>query len=302
MTEELIFCVDFSWLYYRSRFAFSSLTFEVKGLKYATGTIHGIYEALFTIMESYGRNTKILLCLDGESVKQNAIDNSYKSGRDGLSGDQDVFDISRWDIAKHFLPLPNVTIVWHGKMEADDTMAYIAKTKKENEKIILFSGDGDLRQEISTKNNVFCANTYTRGDGYAFEDEKHLFEKGIKDLAGLKPESVALFLAIVGDSSDNINGIPRFRRAVAKDLANECLTLDRLKDLVSSERNNGKYDKNLDLIKENIQTVIRNWKMIKLDPLFIPSFYSLKDFTDIDIEWFNTYGCSKAYSDMRAII
>ena len=301
--EELVFVIDFSWLYYRSRFAFSSLSFQIDKVKYATGTIYGVYDALFTIMECYGKDVRINLCLDGTPKKQLTLNNSYKSGREGNTGTMDLMEINRWDIAKQFTILPNVIITWSQNMEADDTIAFVVKTKKENEKMVVLSGDGDIRQLISTKNKIFCTQVYDRANGYTLEDEAYLWKFGIKGTTELRPDSIALYLAITGDSSDGINGISRFRTAAAKDIANEVKTLDGLKALIENSRTTPQYEKPLAILKENMSIVERNYKMISLDPLYIPKIFRKEDFPEgsVDLGWFDKYGCSKVYNDILSI-
>lgn len=303
--SNLVFVIDFSWLYYRSKFAFNTLSFTIEGVKYATGTIYGVHDALMTIMETYGKNVKIILAMDGNPKKQLALNNSYKAAREGNVGTMDLMEISRWDIAKAFLILPNISIMWHSQMEADDTMAFIAKTKKKEQKIILFSGDGDLRQLISSNDNIYCSSTYTRGEGYLFEGEEHVWEEGIKGLDHVKIDSIALYLAIVGDSSDGINGIPRFRTASAKEISNEFKTIDNLKAFLEIERTTvTKYDKEYLLLKENLTIVERNYKMINLDPIFLPLIFKKNDFNEneVDLKWFDKYGCNKVYNDLQSIL
>lgn len=301
---KIKFVIDLSWLHSRSKFAFRDLTWSVDGVTYATGSIFGVYDALVTILEVYGQDVEIILAMDGTPKKQQGVAGSYKAGR-GSDDSLGMVQVSRWDVAKHFLLLPQVTMAYHKWTEADEVMGHIAKTKKDNETVILFSGDGDLRQLIDSGKNIFCACEYKRGVGYILEDEAHLFEKGVKELDGLHPDSVALHLAICGDSSDGISGIPRFLRAVSKEISNQAKTFDVLKDMVASAPTlpEGKVKNGLLRIGEEIKQVEDNWKLTYIDPIYIPNYYTLDNFKDeVSLEWFDRYGCQKVYSDLSILL
>jgi len=301
--EKVVFVVDLSWLYYRSKFAFNNLTWTVDGVTYGTGTVYGIYDALMIIMETFGMDVEIILAMDGQPRRNQAVSGAYKSGRESMDT-TGLVELSRWDIAKHFCLLPQVRLAYHKWMEADETMGFIAKMKKPNEKIIIFSGDGDMRQLIDSTENVFCASEYSKSTGYILEDEIHLFNQGIKDLSGLEPGSVALHLAICGDSSDGVPGISRFLRAVSKEIANKARTLDGLKEMVSGvdTMEDGKLKKGLLRIREEMRMVEDNWSMVNIDPMYIPKYYDLRDFEDVNLEWFDKYGCQKIYTDLCALL
>jgi 5'-3' exonuclease len=299
------FVVDLSWLHSRSRYAFTDLTWEIDGIKYATGTIHGVYEALMGVLESYGEDVEIILAMDGTPRKQQGLSGGYKGGRES-DNSLGLVQISRWDVARQFSVLPQVKLAYHKWMEGDEVMGHIAKTKKEDETVILFTGDGDMRQLIDSTNNVYCAYEFKRDKGYVLEDEIHLFNQGIKELDGLEPSAVALHLAITGDSSDGIYGIPRFLKAVSKEICNQAKTIDGLRDMVAKvdDMPDSKVKKGLLKIKEEFKQVETNWLMTYIDPLYLPTYYTKDDFKpeEVNLAWFDKYGCQKAYNDIAAII
>jgi len=306
MNEGVIkFVVDLSWLHSRSKFAFKDLTWTIDGITYGTGTVYGVYEALMGVLEAYGTNVQIILAMDGTPKKQRGVSGGYKAGRES-TGNLDMVEISRWDVARQFSILPQVKLAHHKWMEADETMGFIAKTKKPNETVILFSGDGDLRQLIDSREQIYCAYEYKRGSGYVLEDENHLFNQGIKDLAGLEPSAVALHLAICGDSSDGIPGIPRFLRAVSKEISNQAKTIDGLRDMVSGVDTmaDSKVKKGLLTIRDEFKQVEDNWKQTFIDPLNIPNYYSINDFdaNEVNLNWFDKYGCQKIYNDLQSFL
>lgn len=294
------FLIDFSWLFSRSKYAFRELSFESGGTTYLTGPIYGVHEAIMLAAREF-TNVEILLCMDGDPTKQLKASAGYKDSREKDSA-IGVVELSRWDVARPFTILPKVNILYHPFMEADETLSFAARTKKPDEVVIIYSGDGDMRQEINSANGVYCCNTYERANGYLLEDEEFLFNHGIKDLTGLTPDAVALFLAITGDSSDGIIGISRFRRAVAKAIANECKTYESLVSYVHQEHKGVEavVAKGIEMLKENLKQVEVNWGLTNIDPVYIPKKYN--QFADNDLAWFDKMGCTKVYSDLQALL
>lgn len=302
--RKIKFVIDLSWLHSRSKYAFRELTWEVDGVNYGTGTIHGVYEAITGVLNEYGKGVDIILAMDGTPKKQQGLSGGYKGGRTS-DASLDVVQISRWDVARQFTVLPQVRLAYHKWMEADEVMGFIAKTKKDDEVVILFSGDGDLRQLIDSSSGVYCTYAFEKDKGYVLEDESHLLEHGIKDLAGLNPDGVALHLAICGDSSDGIHGIPRFLRAVSKEISNQCKTIDGLRAMVENVDTmiDGKVKKGLLKIKEEFKQVETNWLMTFIDPLYIPTYYNKHSFKEeVGLGFFDRYGCQKAYNDLASFL
>jgi 5'-3' exonuclease len=304
--KKIKFVIDFSWLHSRSKYAFKDLTWEVDGVKYGTGTIYGVYDALMGVFASYGKNIEVILAMDGIPKKHQKLSGGYKGGR---SSDENlgIVQFSRWDVAKQFTVIPQIKLAYHKNMEADETMSYIARTKKDDEVVIIFSGDGDLRQEINSQKNVFCCNKYEKDVGFVLEDENHLFDHGIKDLDGLYPYSVALHLAITGDSSDGIYGITRFLKKVSKAISNEARDIHGLKRMVEERESqtDDKVKKGLQRIHDEWKQVETNWLMTYIDPLFIPKYFNIHSFNQegqINLEWFDKYGCQKIYPDLHGFL
>ena len=104
--------------------------------------------------------------------------------------------------------------------EADDVIATLAAQAVERElKVIVVSGDKDLLQLVD--DNVWVLNPGREGSGSTLYDAK-----GVEEKFGVPPERVVDVLALVGDSVDNVPGVPGIGEKGARDLVREYGTLE----------------------------------------------------------------------------
>lgn len=105
--------------------------------------------------------------------------------------------------------------------EADDIIATVAKKFSADSDLVIEieSSDKDLKQLLS--DNVFCVDSLRnyRVDQQAFEEEF--------DFA---PRSMLDYLALVGDASDNVKGVPGIGKVGAQKLIAQYGTLEKLYD------------------------------------------------------------------------
>ncbi|MDR2458434.1 MAG: DNA polymerase I [Clostridiales Family XIII bacterium] len=120
--------------------------------------------------------------------------------------------ISQFPIIKDILDLMNIKIVEEEAYEADDILGTIAK-KFEREKILSYivTGDKDLLQLVSEYTKVVI--TKTGISNYEIFDIKKMDE-----VYGFSGDRFIDYKALMGDSSDNIPGIPGFGKKTAEKL------------------------------------------------------------------------------------
>ena len=99
--------------------------------------------------------------------------------------------------------------------EADDVIATLARQAVEKGlKVVVVSGDKDLLQLVS--DDVLVISPGREGAPSVFYDRKTVEEKW-----GVPPERVVDVLALVGDSVDNVPGVPGIGEKGARDLVKE---------------------------------------------------------------------------------
>ncbi len=198
--------------------------------------------------------THIICIFDGEHENMRlTIDAEYKNNRIDYSTvpDEDNPFSQLRDIYKALDHL-KIRRIETDDCEADDLIASYALSYCENAEVIISSFDSDFFQLINGRVSVL-----------RYRGEKTLLcsTEYVTDRFGILPEQYAAFKALVGDPSDNIKGVPGIGIKKASSLLRTFETLDNIienvNDIVKSSARQA--------IVENIETIRRNYKIIKLD-------------------------------------
>lgn len=161
--------------------------------------------------------------------------------------------------------------------EADDLIATLVyKFKKEpNLKIVILTGDRDALQLVEGEKIVVRA--FKKG----VSDTMIYNRKAVEEQYGLKPEQLIDYKAMVGDSSDNIKGVPGVGPKTAAVLVRKYGTLDNiffhLKDDPKIEKKLGPFIKEAELSR---RLVTLNHDV----PLEIKNIEELKTTANPDLE------------------
>ncbi len=103
-------------------------------------------------------------------------------------------------------------------IEADDVIGTLAKqAKAANWNVLISTGDKDLAQLVEP--GISLINTMT---------EERLDTEGVKNKFGVPPERIVDYLSIMGDTVDNVPGVPKAGPKTAVKWLNEFGTLDEL--------------------------------------------------------------------------
>ena len=135
-------------------------------------------------------------------------------------------------------------------VEADDVIATLVNKAKEKKfKAVVSSLDKDLMQLVEDP-NITIMNTMKH---QIFTEDK-VFEK-----FGVQPNQIRDMLALVGDSSDNIPGVPKVGQKTAAKWLNEYKNLDGIKD--NAESIKGVVGENL---RNSLADLERNVELVSL--------------------------------------
>jgi DNA polymerase-1 len=135
-------------------------------------------------------------------------------------------------------------------VEADDVIATLVRTAKDKKvKAVVSSLDKDLMQLVEDPGTTIM-NTMTH---QIFNEEK-VFEK-----FGVKPNQIRDMLALVGDTSDNIPGVPKVGQKTAAKWLSEYKNLDGIK--ANSELIKGVVGENL---RNSLNELDRNIELVSL--------------------------------------
>jgi DNA polymerase-1 len=169
---------------------------------------------------------------------------------------QDVQDIL--DVATM---IPGVYYAQHPELEADDLLYSLAKKfeKSAVEKVYIYSGDDDLLQAVSEKVVVIrkwesSPRTPLEVLGISYVKEKY----------GVSPDRFPFYKMIVGDTSDNIPGLPRFPRLLLQQICNDCDALDKIFTWTGSGLSKANVA-HVQRLREEKSKILRNYCLVKLN-------------------------------------
>ncbi|MBC8183678.1 DNA polymerase I [candidate division KSB1 bacterium] len=145
---------------------------------------------------------------------------------------------------KEMLEILNIPIVEVPGFEADDVMGALAKLA-EPEKIetYLVTGDKDFMQLVSPLTRIYNPKRIN-------ENPEVMDELGVLNKVGLPPEKIIDYLGLMGDSSDNVPGVPGIGPKGAYTLLSQFKNMDEIYknlDKVKSESTKNKLAQNKEL-------------------------------------------------------
>jgi DNA polymerase-1 len=249
-TRNRVIIVDFSWVLHKSLHAFSWCNRSIEGCLIPVGDVHGSFYTIINILKKYPL-CNIFLCIEGKTNRRKKMFPEYKAQRDKNKGRQ-AFS-KRDDILQAICTLPCTGVAYLDEWEADDTMFTLAKVfEREGHKCSILTRDKDLYQAISDNVNLW--------DGKAFTGAKEVLKK-----MKVPVNDLAMFRALKGDPSDNLKGYFRIPTTVAIEISSLYKTPSDLLDFPSksTKKNTKKW---IDRIKEDPNTLMLNYRMMKLKP------------------------------------
>ena len=203
--------------------------FAIKGMTNrqgeSTNALYGFIRSIQKIQKDFSPDNLVVV-FDGTNNKQmrTTLYQDYKSNRKKMAADL----VSQLKWTYDFCEAKGIPYLSVEGVEGDDLIGVIAKWgEKKGLKVFICSNDKDLCQLIS--NNVFMINIYK--SNLLIDPTK------VEELYGVKPEQMVDYLAIVGDKSDNIPGIPRFGPKTAASLLKKYGSLDNIIDNLDTMEN-----------------------------------------------------------------
>lgn len=208
-----IYILDASGYLYRSYHAIQNLT-NKKGE--STNALFGFIRSIHKLIKDFNPD-HIVSVFDGPkgSEKRKAIYPEYKANRKAMPEDL------RYQIvwAQEYCDLLGISKLVVPKVEADDTIGSIAKwAATHGSEVFLCTSDKDMCQLVN--DHIFILNTH--------KNNLILGKEGVKKTFGVFPDQIIDYLAIMGDASDNVPGLPGFGAKTAAKILNEIGTLDYL--------------------------------------------------------------------------
>ncbi len=221
--KKNVFLVDGYALIYRAFFAMIARPLTTKSGE-NTSAVWGITNFLLRLYENYHPEYVGWVHDRGVSFRS-AQYPEYKATREKLSAElQQDFDRSLERVCQ-ILDAFHIPVIAINGYEADDVVATLAQhAAADGLQAVIVSGDKDFYQLIGA--GIALLNP-GRG-GQAAVEEQWVDQSNASERLGVPPERVVDYLALVGDSSDNIPGVRGIGEKTAVQLLETYGDLDRI--------------------------------------------------------------------------
>ena len=203
--------VDGSSYLFRAYYALPDLTTKAGE---PTGAIRGVISMLRKLAKDYpGSEVAVVFDAPGKTFRDDLY-SEYKANRSSMPEDlrvqiQPIHELIR------AMGLPLICVEG---VEADDVIGtYATMATTQQRETVISTGDKDMAQLVT--DHVSLVNTMT---------ETHMDRQGVVDKFGVAPAQIVDYLALMGDSVDNIPGVPKVGPKTAAKWLNEYASLDNL--------------------------------------------------------------------------
>ena len=226
MTDNTLVLVDGSYYLFRAYHAMPPLN-NASGEP--TGVIFGVINMIKKHLTEGGPDYFAVIFDAKGKTFRNDLYKDYKANRPSMPDDLAVQIKPLHDLIRA-LGIPLLVI---DGVEADDVIATLAKQAAQRKiKTIVSTGDKDLAQIVNSR--IHLLNTM---------NQVYLDIDGVEKKFGVPPERIIDYLTLVGDSVDNIPGVPKVGPKTAVKWLNKYKTLDQI--INSADQIKGKVGENL---------------------------------------------------------
>jgi DNA polymerase-1 len=243
MSKPTLVLVDGSSYLYRAFHAMPPLT---NAAGEATGAMLGVLNMVVKLTQDFAQ-AQLVIVFDapGRTFRDDLFE-AYKSHRPPMPDDLRSQIAPLLAILKaQGLPLLRIQGV-----EADDVIGTLARrAAAQGHKVIISTGDKDMSQLVNEA--ITIVNTMTN---------THLDRAGVKAKFDVWPEQIIDYLALVGDASDNIPGVPKVGPKTAAKWLEKYQTADGI--IANAAQIEGKVGENL---RAGLETLALSRKLATLD-------------------------------------
>ncbi len=201
-----------------------------------TNAVYGFLAILFKVVDDLNPEYMAVAFDLKAPTERHKLYEGYKATRKGMPNEL----AEQMPIVKEILELMNITIIEKEGYEADDILGTLAKRgEKEGLEVTIVSGDRDTFQLTSKKISVRIPHTKvgkTEIDTFG--------EKEIEEKYGVSPKELIDVKGLMGDTSDNIPGVPGIGEKTALELIKTYKSIDKIYNEIES---------NTDTLKEKLK-------------------------------------------------
>jgi DNA polymerase-1 len=252
----MIVLIDVSGFIYRAFYALPSLTRNGTEV----GALYGFCSAMLKIIAIFPGAMFIAAMDAGKKTFRNDIYPEYKANRKAMP----VELLNQIPHIKEACKNLGFFIAEEPGVEADDIIATYTKMSKDTHEVNIVSSDKDLFQLLGKNVSI-----------YDPIKQRRITEEDIVKKFGVTSDKILDVLALTGDTSDNIPGIPGIGQKTASVLINK---YDSLDELISNLDKLPDSKKNY-VLKKEIGKAVLSKKLITLkDDLILDFTYKISTF------------------------
>ncbi|RYU58603.1 DNA polymerase I [Methylolobus aquaticus] len=224
--ESLLVLVDGSSFLYRAYHALPPLT---NSKNMPTGAVYGVANMLRKLMAEYpDADVVVVFDAPGKTFRDDLFA-EYKAQRPPMPDDLRC----QLEPLQRLIRAMGLPLLIEAGVEADDVIGTLAtRAAAEGSPVVISTGDKDMAQLVGER--VTLENTMF---------DSRLDREGVIAKFGVPPERIVDFLALTGDTADNIPGVPKVGPKTAAKWLNEFGDLDQL--IARADEIGGKIGENL---------------------------------------------------------
>jgi DNA polymerase-1 len=251
MSRKSLFLLDGSAIFYRSYFAFiRNPLINSKGEN--TSATFGFLSSLFKIIEDAHPDYLAVVFDTKEPTFRHKMYPAYKATREKMPAEM----AETFPRLIQTLQAMRINLMDMAGYEADDIIATVArKFASDALHVYIVSGDKDLAQLVSDKIFIFSP---ARKSG---EKDEVLDRSGVKEKYGIHPENIRDWLALMGDKSDNVPGVPSVGEKTALQLLERYASLQNIYDQIDTVEK----EKLRETLKNHREDAMLSYRLVSLD-------------------------------------
>ena len=261
--------IDGYSIFFRSFFATPTMT---RSDGTPTNGVYGFIRMLLNIITDLN-TTHIAIVFDsGKKTFRHDISPIYKANRPPVPENM----IPQFPIIREVAKILNIVSLEQDGYEADDIIATLTKqAERKNFEVLIATCDKDLMQLVDDNVKIFDVS------------KKEIIDReGVLKKWGVYPEQLLDVLSLIGDSSDNVAGVPTIGEKTAVQLINQFGNIENLLNNIDSVKKKSQQE----ALKNNVETLKLSQKLITLcDTVNLPITVEDLFFKTFDIKAFRDF-------------
>ncbi len=221
MERKKLFVIDGHALCYRAYYAFIKNPL-INSQGQNTSAIYGFARMLYRLLQDQKPDYLVVAFDPPKKSFRFSLYPDYKANREKMPDDLR----GQIDEIKNMMDVLGIKRIEDGDHEADDILGSIAEQIADDDlEVVLVTGDKDALQLVNENVKV-----YANKKGIS---EYEIYDiDGVREKLHLSPEQVIDYMALTGDTSDNIPGVRGVGEKTAQKLLGKYATLDNLYDKI----------------------------------------------------------------------